>query len=218
MKETPPTTDQAPRGTFDPVAHKYRIDGIEAFSVTEVLADNDLIDTRWFDEKSRSRGAAVHVACEYLDTPGGLDMATLHPELHGYVKSWETFKLRFGVEILSVEQRVWDYGRGLGGTYDNMARFSGRIWLLDRKTVGSAKGTAPFWARYQTAAYAVNLPGIEPHDIYRCAIVLMPDGSLPKVKEYDEASDYPDFLDMLNTSQIKRRHHRGIKYAGRIDD
>ena len=195
---------------FDPVEHIYRIDRKIVSSVTGVMAENNLIDLRWFTEEARLRGTRVHIATHYLDE-GDLDWNTILDRDKGYIKSWELYKIRANVEIVSVEAQVYDPFYGHAGTYDRILRINGKraLWMIDLKTVGDGKGRPPFWAKYQTAAYEGMYRVMHGGAMMRRgAIVLQADGSLPKLYEHYESTDYPDFLAMSQSTKIRRTHKR----------
>lgn len=198
---------------LDEKTHLYTIDGLPADGVTDVLKENGLINTDWYNERARSRGSAVHRACHLIDTVG-LKWATLHQDLHGYAKSWEAFKAHTRCRIVAVEQIVHRKDLMLAGMLDRVLEFPGSkvLRLVDLKTTGSTSGRAPFWTRYQTACYAKCYD--RGRDMARGAIVLRPDGSLPGFEEYEGLSDWPDFLTLLEATRIRRRHKlNGIESA-----
>lgn len=208
------TTDAPPGCEFDPKAHVYRIGGEVADSVTQVIWENGLIDTAWYTEEARARGLFVHAACHYLDE-NDLDWSTVPDGFKGYIRSWEAFKARTGLEVQSVEAQVWDLAYRNAGTLDRRVKMHGSLWILDLKTVGSGKGSPPPWTRYQTAAYEkMDRNAHGGPERRRGAIVLQEDGSLPKLVEYSDGGDYYDFLAMSQATKVRRRHNRGRKRDG----
>ena len=89
--------------TYDPATHTYKTDDVVRPGVTTILKKARLIDTDapWFDEYSRDRGTAVHLACELWDL-GTLDESTLDPVLVPYLDGWRLFMAETGA--------VWDDG------------------------------------------------------------------------------------------------------------
>lgn len=176
-------------------------------SVTEVLADNRLIDTQWFTEAARRRGTFVHLACHLLDS-GDLDWDTLDERLpgsSGYVRSWDALKRDTGLTVLASELRVWNAALGVAGTLDRIVLIRGREWLLDLKTVGQGAGLPPPCTAYQTAAYDYLAPGKSGRR--RGAIVLQADGSLPKLVTYNnDLDDWDTFLTLLEATRTRRKH------------
>lgn len=197
--------------TFDEARHEYRLAGQLVPSVTGILKDNGLIDDRWFTEAARQRGQAVHAAAHYLDE-GDLDWSSVHPELVGYLRSWEAYKAhRKGPRIDAIELRVFDPLYQVAGTLDRVMLLGNSRWIIDLKTVGAgSSASAPSWARFQTAAYeAMFRREYGGPMLRRGAIVLQADGSLPRLVEYEDAGDWSDFLAMTQATHIRRRLNRG---------
>lgn len=208
---TAPTAPDS-NNAFDPGPHIYTIDKKIVDSVTGVLADNNLIDLRWFDEKSRLRGTRVHIGTHYMDE-GDLDWNTVLPQDIGFLRSWDLLKLRNKIEIISVEDQVYDPLYMFAGTYDRILTMHGSStrWSIDIKTVGDGKGKPPFWAKYQTGSYEGTYRKMHGGDMMRRgAVVLQEDGSLPRIYEYRDSSDYADFLAMSQSTKIRRTHKREL--------
>ncbi len=144
------TAAEPPSIHFDADAHVYTVDGIVRPSVTQVLSGVGLIDDRWYTDEARARGSAVHAACHYLDE-GDLDWSSVAAEIRPYLSGWEKFKADTGVELLSLEQPVYNSLLGFAGTLDRKAILQGleKEWILDIKTGGPED-----WHRLQLAAYA----------------------------------------------------------------
>jgi hypothetical protein len=90
--------------------HKYHVtaDGKEHIlpSVTTILADMGLLDTRWFEPEDAERGTYVHKACEYLDQ-GDLDEDSVREDFKGYVDGWKAFKADYKFKPDLIERRLW---------------------------------------------------------------------------------------------------------------
>lgn len=203
-------TETKDRLTFDAKAHKYAINGRPVPSVTEIIAENGLYDPRHYPEDARRRGTFVHQASVLLDEKD-LHWPSVPEEWAGYLRSWEAFKARMGVLIIETERRVFDPLYGVAGTLDRVMTFGTgtAIWVIDLKTVGDGKGAAPFWTRYQTAAYeAMYRRETGALMLRRGALVLRADGSLPRLTEYDDDGDWSAFLALCEATKIRRRHHR----------
>ena len=71
---------------FDEAAHRYTLDGRELPGVTTALKDVGLIDDRWFDEWSATKGKFVHQACAMVDD-GTQEEDALDPAIKGYVEA-----------------------------------------------------------------------------------------------------------------------------------
>lgn len=181
---------------------RYMVGDRGFYGVTDVLRDNGFIDDRFYDDVSRSRGSAVHLACLYFDR-GTLNWNTLHQDLHGYVRSWEKLKLRVGLRIVEAEVARYHESFGLAGTLDRLVEFGGWEHVWDLKS-----GAAPSWARYQTAAYELLLPKYHRGLRKRAAIELHKDGRMASIKDHDDSADGNYFLSYLTSTQ--RRQFHGI--------
>ena len=119
--------------TYDPAAHAYTVNGRPVPSVTQVLADTGIIDTRWFTEESRQRGTAVHAACEFLDE-GDLDESTIDPIAVPYLDAYRGFLAEHRPEIVSVETKVHSEVYRYAGRLDRVVIMNGIASVLDIKT------------------------------------------------------------------------------------
>ena len=167
--------------------HVYRDEtGAEWPGVTGTLKSAGLIDARWFDEYSRTRGEYVHLACA-MDDRGELDEASLDPVIRPYVEAWRAFRRESGCVMVAVEELVYNPILRYAGTLDWRGRLNGRHAIIDRKT-----GPCQPWTGLQLAAYAA--PFNEPHDRY--GIQLKDDGRY-KLTKYDDINDLAVFRSAL---------------------
>ena len=107
---------------FDEERHVYTLDGIVLPSVTGVLKAEGFIDTRFFDEYSRTRGTLVHLATEYDDT-GELDEDSLDPVIVPYVEAWRKFKKESGFVVEAVETAMCNKTHRFAGKIDRRGSF-----------------------------------------------------------------------------------------------
>ena len=136
--------------TFDEEAHEYRLDGVVIPSVTQVIREAGLIDTQWYTEEGRERGAEVALVTELHDK-GILDEDTVTDEIRPYLKAWKRFKADTGFLCELIEEPVYHRELRYAGTLDRIGtwRESPNRILLDIKTGGPEPCHA-----IQTAAYA----------------------------------------------------------------
>lgn len=80
---------------YDDEGHIYTWKGRRLDSVTAVLRAEGFIDTTWFDDWSRDKGTAVHLACHYDDLEC-LDEGALDPVIVPYLEAWRRFKADTG--------------------------------------------------------------------------------------------------------------------------
>jgi hypothetical protein len=199
---------------FEQADHSYWLGSIRLPSVTQVLRGIGIIDDEHFNERARSRGAAVHAATAFLDE-GRLDWNSLHLDLHGYVRAWNKFKVETKCEIIDIEVPAFDPVLLYAGTRDRRLLWNGYEWVIDIKTIGTPGGAGPRWGGEQTAAYERLLPPSSFRNRKRASIFLYPDESW-KPKFHDDFSDEKYFLAYLT---VFRRliHHRRIKADGSRD-
>lgn len=168
---------------FDPETHQYFIDDERVPSVTEILEGVGIIDKRWYTEKGRDRGSAVHVATQYLDEED-LDWSTVGPEIEPYVRAYELFKEETKFQPVLIETSVFNREHRYGGTLDRTGILDGEKVLIDIKTGAPSK-----WAALQTAGYEICLE--ERHA--RKVLQLKPNGKY-KLRDYNNPEDTELFL------------------------
>lgn len=122
--------------TFEPVKHHYKVDGILKRSVTGIIQDAGLVDTKWFTEESRQRGSAVHHGVRLLLEGHKLDPKTVDPRIVGYIKGAERFLSEVFVEPICVEVPMYHETLDYCGTMDLVARYGSKklITIIDWKT------------------------------------------------------------------------------------
>ena len=146
---------------FDPIAHRYTLDGAELPSVTHIcrfLSYDDKSDRPWLAEAAARRGTAVHEACTLLDY-GEEPEET--PEIAGYLTAYRRFLKDYRPEWTWMEHPMGSLSLGYAGTLDRCGTlYDGRLCILDIKT-GNPRAAA---LRAQLTAYAAlaraeGLPG-----------------------------------------------------------
>lgn len=170
-----------PKIDFDPVAHKYRLDGAAVPGVSEIL--DHAYDFRFVDpdamERARDLGKKVHKTIELFED-GVLDRATLHPSLDNHLKQWERFKDDFLFLPIAHELIVGSRKHKFCGTLDCHGLLLPRVdgdeeepLLLDVKT---GEEYAPH--KLQTAAYKIAAveQGILPASTKRASLYLDEEG------------------------------------------
>lgn len=122
-----------PTYRFDEASHTYYIDGCEVLSVTQVLVEAGIIDTKWFTVQGRHRGSTVHKCIELL-VKGTLDLNSVDPKIEGYLDAYRLFVNDTGFECDEVERRVWSPSGGFAGTLDQLGGIKGGTAIVDTKT------------------------------------------------------------------------------------
>ncbi len=187
---------------FDEKAHLYRFRGEVVQSVTQVLVDNEFIETDYFTEDGRIRGTRVHMLCEQFDL-GTMDKAWARQyELDGYVESWRKLKVRLGMEILDVERRMAHSKYLYAGSPDRRADIRHRPWVIDIKT-----GPKADWHGYQTGGYEeLYLANAETGPFMRGGAHLKADGALAELIPHEDMHDRHHFLSFVDTTNQRRLH------------
>ncbi len=165
--------------------------------VTSVLKDVGVIDDRWFDDYSRTRGQMVHLATALYDRDD-LEESSVNPVIEPYLNAWIKFRKESGYVPDMIEKIVHNKIYGYAGTLDRTGTKNGVKELTEIKS-----GTVQSWAELQTAAYAGCLDGV----YKRYAIELHDNGSYKKVV-YDNRQDWGVWLSCLTLRNYK--YNKGI--------
>lgn len=178
------TTLPSPELQLDEATHTYMLGGRRLPSVTEILVGAGIIDTQWFDETSRWRGSAVHLACQF-DDEGELDEERLDPQLAGYLAAYRKFKRETGFVPQVIEEPVFHPAMGYAGTPDRIGQIGEVSCLIDLKTGQQNKATL-----YQLTGYAACLPS--PMLYLRAEVRLKANGSY-SITVFDRSNYRRDF-------------------------
>lgn len=108
---------------FEAEGHRYG-SGLE--SVTTILKEEGIIDTRFYDDWSRDRGSMIHLATAY-DDRGELDESTLDPVIAPYLEAWRRFKRESGFIPEKIEVPGMSTAYRYAGTPDRIGELPGRI-------------------------------------------------------------------------------------------
>ena len=169
---------------FNPETHEYFWNGVKRISVTQYLKLAGFIDSRWYTDKGRQRGQAVHLACSYLNE-NDLDWNSVDEPYKPYVDGYRLFMSDTNFVPQLVEHRVYDEIWGVAGTLDATGTWkltSGNI-LIDIKT-----GQVQPWAAIQTSAYEACLGASH----RRYALELRDNGTY-RLHEYKDRNDIKVF-------------------------
>jgi len=151
--------------TFNAENHIYSINGSVLPSVTTMLLDLGLINTKYFKQTDAEKGHRIHHLLELLDQDK-LDWESLtDPELI-HVQNWNTFKLDYGVDILMIEQPIYHPIYLYAGTIDRFALVKGKLAVIDIKS-----GYPMTWHQLQLGLYGMIVEyvlkqEIEMYDVY----------------------------------------------------
>ena len=164
-------------------------------SVTELLVAENFIDTRWFDDYSRTRGSYIHTAIHLFDI-GDLDEENLDPVIFPYLNAWKKFLSESKFKVVDSEVRLNNEMYQLTGKPDKVGVLNNSPTIVDAKS-----GVIMPYVSLQLAFYEL-LKG-SPHK--RVAIQLKPDGKY-SLKEFKDRSDRGTVLSILNVYFWKRNH------------
>jgi hypothetical protein len=127
---------------FNPIEHRYTLDGREIPSVTTILAD--VIGVPWqASDWYLERGRAVHACAAMIARGIEFDH---DPQIAGQVEACRRFFREFQPEVVEVETPHVDIAGGWAGTPDLVIQRSGKM-VVDFKASFSA------CLQYQLAAY-----------------------------------------------------------------
>lgn len=136
---------------FDERDHTYTLNGVRVMSVTQVLQQAGLVDTRFFTEYGRHRGSTVHRAIQLL-AEGDLDPESIDPKIGGYLDAYERFRAETGFEMKEAERVVCSVSGQFAGTLDQIGKFPGNTMsIIDFKTGTLAPATGLQLTGYASA-------------------------------------------------------------------
>lgn len=186
--------------------HRYFLGAEELWGVSAVLKDNGLIDDRWFDETSSSRGLAIHAELSNV-ARGIAPFSFIEPDLFGWCQSGYDFldMLRAdGHEIIGIAVMLYHNLYRFAGEYDLLTKKEGREYLYDFKSGKASKAT-----RFQIAAYDLLLgPTKDGKPRKRAAVELQQDGDRARVLEYNSPDNFHDgntFLALLTAARTRQQ-------------
>ena len=184
---------------FNPETHEY--DGGRLVSVTQALAVAGLVDSTWFTDEARDRGSAVHLATRYYDE-GDLDLASVAPEIAGYLESYIKWKTAARVEMDWIERPM-----KAGALYAGMPD---RIIVVRPRALYDLK-SGPYQPHHaiQTALYVNMLD--DPYSYRRFGLYLKSDGKIATAREFprnEYAADLSVGLSAVNIANWKRRNNK----------
>jgi hypothetical protein len=204
---------------FDPVPHRYTLDGAAVPSVTGILAASGLIDFSSIPlpilDAARERGTIVHQAIHFLNE-GDLDVEQFgvdFPAYAGYVDAWRSFCAQQSFVAVLNEHRIASRRHQVAGTLDCLGLLDGAAVLLDFATGRPADVAKDL----QTAAYyGIALEWSEVDEdlsafflahrvVKRYAVALRRDGTF-RLEPYNDPTDYRKFLILVEAQRIVAAH------------
>ena len=156
---------EQPELFFNPETHVYLANGMELPSVTTVLKNVGIVNTRFYTKAGTEKGTNVHLLLEYLDKDT-LDWEEVTDSGLEHIQNWERFKAEYEVKILNIETPLYHPLIRFAGTIDRFAIVSGLPAVIDIKSGAYAK-----WHELQITFYAMivsyllNMP-VEKYLVY----------------------------------------------------
>jgi hypothetical protein len=191
---------------FDPVAHRYSVDGRTVPSVTQVIAPL----YEWLSvpphvlERKGRLGTAVHMATEF-DDKGTLAESSVSDEVRGYLEAWRKFRRETKFLPTLIEHRVYNRERGYAGTIDRVGVFPSEpeaVAVIDVKSGAQSDAHGVQIAGYGLAYVAEKQLRTYPS---RRAVYLSADGTY-RLHRFTDPADHPTFLGLLSVSQWRAKH------------
>jgi hypothetical protein len=183
---------------FNPQNHTYGIDGVLIPSVTTILQDMGLIDTRYFTDYGRDRGKLVHRIIHWHITYE-LDEDTIDPTLRPYFDAWLSFEKDTNFICTAAEKPLFRLVYRFAGTPDYIGLLNGIEAVIDGKSGGLYPSTA-----LQLVGYEI----LAERPLKRYALQLMETGKY-KLTPYKERSDRGVFLGCLAAYHWKQKNMKG---------
>lgn len=200
---------------FDPVEHRYFLDGRELPGITRVLRDVGIgplpqSEIRVADSfaYAAERGKAVHEATA-LDDRGELDEESVDPVVRPYLDAWRRFREESGFrpEPTLIEVPLARSDLGFAGTPDRAGILGEDRIVLEIKVTAEM----PSWVGLQLAGQRMlawttrEFGAVVPNAVRRFAVQLRPDGTY-RLWEFRDPEDGRVFLACLSIYQWKAKN------------
>jgi hypothetical protein len=211
---------------FDPIEHRYSLDGHEFPGVTRIIRSAGLMgDTSHYTPESRERGSETHKAIHFHNE-GDLDPATLDPRVQPYFEAYLRFEAESRKSSFAAELVMAHPALGYAGTVDDLAWLlgGGNLCQIDYKT-----GALQPWHWIQLAAYAelvrVNARHLGlaerelPGDMAVCCLAadgryhLKPESARP----FGRREAWGFFVSALNSWNFRKEHCNGFDPCPSLD-
>ena len=184
---------------FDAVEHSYTIDGRKVPSVTRIIKAvlgsgyEGLPNAEYLMERGR-----VNHAC-YALIARGIEFDH-DPISELYIAACRKFLKETRPEVIAVEMPVHSYRLQYAGTLDLLARFDGKVILIDWK------GSANNRIGYQLAAYAIALEECEGIKVAGgIGVEITGDGSYSTTPVMDLKQERREWPALVTTYGVRRK-------------
>jgi hypothetical protein len=188
---------------FDPVSHRYTLNGSPVPSVTQLtgpLTDLSRISPEILERK-RALGVYVHECVEAVND-GTLDDGALHPTAAPYVAAYRKFLTETQFVLIAGEQLMGHPTLRYAGRSDLYGLIGAKPSLVDVKTTAAlSPAVGP-----QTAGYgALHAEAGQPVEA-RYGLQLRPDGTY-RFQRYSDPQDWALFVSLLSLHNWRARHN-----------
>jgi len=168
---------------FDETTHTYFLNGRVIPGITYLLKYYRYIDDRYYTERGREIGKAVHLACHYADK-GTLNLASIvNDEVHERMVAYQKFLKDKHVQILQSEERYCFPGGLFACTIDRQIMMDNERAIMEIKC-----GARAPWHALQTAMQKKCVQAQMPLPMKRYALYLHKDGTYD-LRIHDDISD-----------------------------
>jgi len=185
--------------SYDPIEHVYRSKSGRLPGATDVIKTEGLINPDWLTEYARWRGKCVHRGVELLNK-NELDWETVDVEIKGYLRSYERFLTVTKFQVVGAEEDC--FSQAFACLPDIWGVLNGHKTIVELKS-----GPVPEWAAFQTALQRRALA--EDKDFLatkRFGLQLMADGSLSKLRPFEDWNDERRAMGMVEMFHWKKDH------------
>lgn len=176
--------------------HQYFVAGMEYPSVTTILKDIDIIDTRWFKPGSTQKGTDIHSLTEAFDK--GLIDCPEEPK----IRAWKAFLEETGVSIEEIELRVFSADYKVAGTIDRIVKQGEETWLIDIKS-----GSPLWWHPIQVGGYSM----LYDKEVDKIGCVYLKKDGKYKLKTYDINRSFTYWVSCLGVYNLRFRRRETCK-------
>jgi RecB family exonuclease len=185
-----------PAISFNPNTHTYLVNGERYISVTQLLKEVGIIETRWFPPGSAERGQEIHKITESIDRGSVIPHSVENGPHNAYISAYRQFLMETSVKIRDIEKIVVHCPFKYAGTIDRLAIIDNENTIIDIKS-----GQVQDWHGIQLAAYNLAL-GSEDQKLY--GLYLRKTGKY-YLKEYNAKHYAEIFLTALKVFRWKGR-------------
>lgn len=185
-EQTPPADESGVVFRFERDTHTYFLGGVEIPHITSMLETAGYVDSRWYTERSRQRGTAVHELTMLYDL-GAMDPTACVSPYKGWLLAHVKAMSLIRPDIDEIEIPHVHVRHRFGGRPDRRGRIYDRRGLLEIKSGGYEAAH-----RVQLALQAILVEEeerIPAEHLARFCLYLQDNGRF-KLEEFKDRSDF----------------------------